>query len=260
MAELAAIFRYPLKSLGRERLEDADLAPGQIIEADRRYAILHEAGRAHLIAPAATGPAPLARWLPKKFFLRGAAAPALQAVSGGMQGDRLALRHPGHGSVSLDPERDDSRPLLDWLAGLLPEGHPAPLALVRGPAPLADDARAVVSILSLDSLRDLEARAGQAFGMDRWRGNLWIEGLAPWAERELIGQEISIGAVRMRVQDQITRCAATSASTESGQRDCDMPALLQDLMGHRQFGIYAEILTPGRIKTGAPLTLSEPKP
>ena len=45
-----------------------------------------------------------------------------------------------------------------------------------------------VSILSLASLADLSARMGHDLSIHRWRGNLWVDGLEPWAEWGWIGQ------------------------------------------------------------------------
>src|SRR6516225_2658084 len=39
MAKIAAIYRYPVKGLGPERLEAAELVPGRTIAGDRLYAI-----------------------------------------------------------------------------------------------------------------------------------------------------------------------------------------------------------------------------
>lgn len=104
-----------------------------------------------------------------------------------------------------------------------------------------------VSILSLNSLAALEARVGQPLGINRWRGNLWIEGCPPFAERDLIGQIIRIGGVELRVTDRIGRCDATSADTGTGQRDLDMVETLGRLYGRTDFGIYAEVITGGEI-------------
>ena len=39
LPKIAAIYRYPVKGLGPNRLESAELAPGQTITGDRLYAI-----------------------------------------------------------------------------------------------------------------------------------------------------------------------------------------------------------------------------
>ena len=123
-------------------------------------------------------------------------------------------------------------------------------ALVRGAGIWTDQKWPWISILSLASLADLEARTGQTLGIHRWRGNLWIDGWQPWAERALIGQVISIGSVELRVTQHVGRCAATSANTDTGENDIDMLDSLERLYGHTDFGIFAEVVTGGAIALG----------
>lgn len=243
-ARLARIFRYPVKSVGGEELGEVTLTAGQALPGDRRFAVMHADALRHLTEGA------LARWLPKAAFLRGAAAAPLQAVRGGWEGDVLALTHPDLPPLRFDPAGDDT-PLLDWLAPLwAASGKAPPERLVEGPQPLMDVSHPWLSILSLDSLSDLETRLSQPLGVDRWRGNLWLEGLPPYAERDMQLHQIRIGAVTLRVTERIGRCDATSADTATGQRDLDMPAALERQFMHRDFGIYAEVQHGGTIRPG----------
>src|SRR6202011_5294040 len=60
LPKIAAIYRYPVKGLGPNRLESAELAPGQTITGDRLYAIEN--------GPSGFDPAQPA-YLPKSRFL-----------------------------------------------------------------------------------------------------------------------------------------------------------------------------------------------
>jgi hypothetical protein len=110
-------------------------------------------------------------------------------------------------------------------------------------------------VLNLASLRVLSARLGRDLSMHRFRGNLWLEGLAPWEEFDLIGRDITIGPVRLTVRQRITRCKATTANPETGRFDSDTLGALQDGYGHQDFGVYAEVTSDGRIETGMAVTL-----
>ena len=176
----------------------------------------------------------LARWLPKSAFLRGAAAAPLQAVRGGWQGQTLVLTHPDLPPLAVDPDRDPQA-LVDWVAPLwAATGKPAPARLVEGPQPLADVKQPVVSLLSLTSLAELERRLGRPLGTDRWRGNLWIDGWAPFAEHDLRLRTLRIGAVVLKLTERIDRCPATSADTRTGRLDGDMPAELRQAVTLRE--------------------------
>lgn len=242
-AHLAHIRRHPIKSVGGEGLECVTLTPAQRLPGDREWAVLHGGATGHLDHGALT------RWLPKAAFLRGAAAPALQAVKGGWQGDRIHLTHPDRPDLSFNPETDEAA-LLAWLAPLWGDDKSPPARLLRGPVGMTDSKAPLISILSLTSLRALEARLGRPIGMDRWRGNLWLDGLAPWAETGLIGRDIAIGTARLRVIEPIGRCPAVEVDTDTGACEGDVQATLSTLRGAPDFGIFAEVTQGGPIHIG----------
>lgn len=246
-ARLARINRFPVKAIGGEDLQRVTLTAGQCLPGDRAYGVLHS--ETLRFAEGGTLPG----WLPKAAFLRGSASAALQAVRGGWTGDgRLRLTHPEQGEIEVDPAGDDAA-LLAWLAPLWPPGKAAPARLVSAPQPLTDSRWPFVSLLSLDSLTDLEGRLGRPLGTDRWRGNLWIEGWEPYAELHMRLMTLRIGPATLRVRERIERCEATSADTTTGRLDGDMLAALEAQFDHRNFGIYLEVLEGGEIAVGDPV-------
>lgn len=246
-ATLAHIRRHPVKSIGGEGLERVTLAAARRLPGDREWAVLTEAGERNARA-SETGGQP-DRWLPKSCFVRGVSSPAVQSISGGWRDGRLELRHPFAPGLVFDPATESER-LIDWLRPLWPAEAPAPTRLVRGAAIWTDQKWPWISILSLDSLADLERRAGKPLGIHRWRGNLWVSGWEPFAERDMTGRIIRIGAVELRVTAPIGRCDATSADTETGRRDMDMIETLERHYGNTDFGIFAEVVTGGEIALG----------
>ncbi len=247
-ARVARIRRHPIKAIGGEDLGRVRLDAARRLPGDRLWALLSEGGERH--AGNAERPE---RWLPKSCFLRGAASAALQAVRGGWgegaaQGS-IRLTHPDLPDLSFDPATEGAR-LIDWVRPLWPADKPAPTRLVQGPTGWTDVAQPWVSVLSLASLRDLEKRLDQPLGIERWRGNIWLDGWDAYAERDLVGQVLTIGRLELRVTQTIGRCAATSADPATGQIDIDMPAALMAQFGHGEFGVYAEVVTGGEIALG----------
>lgn len=249
-AHLAHIRRHPIKSIGGEGLERVTLNPAQRLPGDREWAVLTEAGERNARASETDGEPD--RWLPKACFIRGVSSPPVQAIKGSWQDERIALRHPERPALSFDPAREGEK-LVEWLRPLWPTNAPPPTRLVRGAAIWTDQKWPWVSVLSLDSLADLEAQTGQRFGIDRWRGNFWVKGWEPFAERNLIGSTFQIGAVELRVTQHITRCEATSANTDTGGVDIDMLGTLGRLYGHTDFGVFAEVISGGEIAIGDPV-------
>jgi len=107
-----------------------------------------------------------------------------------------------------------------------------------------------ISILSDASRRALGQHAGLELDRRRFRGNLWIDDLPPWGEFDLVGREIAAGGARLRVTERIERCSATHADPLTGRRDVDLLALLERIGGHRDFGVFAEVVEGGPVAVG----------
>ncbi|WBU64918.1 MOSC domain-containing protein [Paracoccus aerodenitrificans] len=242
-ARLAQIWRYPLKAIGRERLSRVELSKGETLPFDRYWAVMHDGATKKLNEDGSLG-----QWLPKSAFLRAAASPALQAVSGGLSDGKLSLSHPEQGEITIDPNvEDDAERLIEWVTPLWPENKEPPARLVTAPDALTDSKKPFVSINSLDSLSELETKVGGRLGVERWRGNLWIEGAKPFAELDWIGRELTIGPARLRVMEPIGRCSAPAVDTQTGKPDHDMVRALGEHYGHSNFGVYAEVLEGGEL-------------
>lgn len=248
---LAHIRRHPIKSAGGEDLDRVTLTAARRLPGDREWAVLTDAGERNAQTSQQDGEPD--RWLPKSCFLRGVQAPGMQAIIGGWSDGQLVLRQPTQDDLTIDPATDGDR-LIDWLRPFWPADAPPPTRLVRGAGIWTDQKWPWISILSLASLADLESRTGQPLGLHRWRGNLWVDGWAPWAERDLIGRILRIGDTELRVTAPVGRCDATCANTETGTRDIDMLATLESLYGHTDFGIFAEVVTGGDITLGDEVT------
>ncbi|MCG6884066.1 MAG: MOSC domain-containing protein [Silicimonas sp.] len=237
---LAQIWRHPVKAIGREALDEVTLAPGAWLPQDRVWAIAHERAKV-----------PGSGWAHKINFLRGDTEPALMAIESSLDDatGELTMSHPEAGQVRFNPE-NGADVFLEWIAGIWSADLPAPVSLYRGgDAHLTDVPDPWISIASLGSNRALGQRLGQDLSPHRWRANLWLDRIAPWAEKEWVGQTIAIGEVTLKIACEITRCKATMANPETGRRDADTLAAL-DALGHQEFGLYAEVVTGGTIRSG----------
>jgi uncharacterized protein YcbX len=237
---LSQIWRHPIKGVGAERLTHVGLRVDRPLPLDRAWAVLEEGGEA------ADG------WRPCRNFVRGAKGPSLMAVTARVEGERIHLAHPDRPNLSITPgEPGDALQLLSWLKPIYPADRRPPAALVRAPdAGMSDAPFASVSILNEASLRALSQRLGQTLDPRRFRGNLWLDGLAPWEEFDLVGKRLRVGEAELEVIEPIGRCRATEANPDTGRRDAATLAALEDGWGHTEFGVYAMVRKGGRIATG----------
>lgn len=247
-ARLAALYRHPVKGLGSEALPRAALSPLGALAGDRAWALLTAA------APDTDA------WQPRRNFLQVAAGPALSAIRAETRAvGTLRLTHPDRPGLDLDPAADPhaaGTALAEWLAPLWPAGRPAPARLVRAPGHgMTDMPDPFVSIGNRASLRALSQRAGRPLDERRFRINLWLEGLAPWEEFDLLGRPVRIGAVPLIGAERIGRCRAPEADPQTGRRDIDVCRVLEEGWGHADFGIYARVTAPGPLALGDPVAL-----
>ncbi|MEM1373189.1 MAG: MOSC domain-containing protein [Pseudomonadota bacterium] len=242
MGTLAHIYRHPIKGIGSEMLTEASLAVGAPLPGDRAWAVLQETAE------------DTDAWQPRRNFLVVAYGPKLAQITASTGGDaRITLTHPDCAPLTFDPEQE-MEALLAWVNPLWPETHPSPRRLVRAPAQgMADNGLPQLSIGGLSSLRALSERAGQPLDPRRFRANLWLEGLGPWGEFDLLGKTIRIGEAELLVTERIERCRATEANPVSGQRDVDTPRALIEGYGHKDFGVYATVTRAGRIAASDPV-------
>ena len=244
-ARLVHIWRHPIKGIGCEALTSADLTAEAPLPKDRAWALLHEGAAEDTEA-----------WQPRRNFMVVANGPRLAQIAAEFLTDtHLRLSHPDHPTLEFEPDTESDR-LVDWVRPLWPEQHSAPRRLVRAPEKsMADNGMAQLSVLNLSSLRALSQKVGQPLDPRRFRGNLWLDGLAPWEEFDLIDKTIKIGDVTLRITDRIERCRATEANPETGRRDVDPPKALRQGWGHKDFGVYATVVTGGTIAVNDPVSL-----
>lgn len=242
---LAQIYRHPIKAHGREQLASVALSAGACLPWDRHWAVAHEAAR----LPELPG------WAPCMNFCRGAKAPLLMAIECTFDTDagRITMTHPDRPALTFSPETEAAA-FLDWVEPLVPADRARPARLVTaGGRGMTDTAEPTISILSLASNAALGAAMGMDLSIHRWRANLWVEGLEPWAEEGLIGRRLKLGDAVLRVAEPIGRCRATTVNPATGRIEGDTLAALRALRGTEDFGIFAIVETAGIIEPGLTL-------
>ena len=244
-----AIYQYPVKGLSHQPLDHADLAEGRGLAGDRRFAIAHGASQFDTRSP---------RWHPKSQFLTLVRHPKLAALHSEFDEESGTLvllrngRKVAKGKITTPLGRDLINQFLAAYMGRDALGVPK---IVDGPDIMFTDCEdALISLISRESIKDLERVARRPVDPIRFRGNILLAGSTPWAEFDWVDCDLRIGEARLRVVDRITRCAATEVDPETGERDLNVPRLLQSGFGHVDFGVYASVVSPGRITVGDTVT------
>lgn len=250
-ARIDAIYRYPIKGLSGQRLETVDLTPGKPLPFDRAWAIENGPSGFDPDDPQA---------MPKIKFLMLMKNERLAALETRFDEETRQVEIFRHGKRVTGGRIDEpiGRQIIEqfFAAYSADELRGAPKVLSGAGHTFSDIGRAVVSINNLASLREVERAAGRPVHPLRFRANIYVDGWQPWQEFYCIGQEIELGdEVVVKVQERIVRCAATNVDPDNGNRDMQMPRLLSDTFGHEDFGVYAEIVRGGRLRTGATVAI-----
>jgi uncharacterized protein YcbX len=252
-AEIASLYRYPVKGLTPEPLPSVTLQRGQTLPADRRYAIEN--------GPSGFDPARPA-WLHKSFYLMLMRNERLAGWQTHYEDEShiLTIRRDGKVAARGDLETAEGRAAIEafFAANFSGELKGPPKVLSGGGHSLSDVARKVVSIINLGSLRAIENMVDMPVHPLRFRANLYVSGWPAWHEFELLGQTLAIGDARLKVVQRIKRCAAINVDPESAARDLNIPQALQRRLGHGDCGIYAEVIAGGVIAVGDAVAAEEP--
>ncbi len=248
-ATIAALYRYPVKSLSPERLTSTEVHAGRPLPGDRRFAVAPGSSRYDSGQPA---------WQAKASFLTMVKNPRMARLKTHFDdaSDTLSIERDGRevarGRLSDPIGRAVIEQFLAAYMGDEARGHTT-IALGDG-INFTDKEEPYISLIGLASVRDLERVARSPVDPLRFRANVYLEDTTPWAEFGWVGREISIGAVRLKVEQRITRCAATELNPTDGKRDLAVLANLRSGFNHMQMGVYARTLTDGKIAVGDTLS------
>jgi uncharacterized protein YcbX len=243
---LNALYRYPVKGLTPEPLERVRLTAGETLPFDRAWAIENGPGRFDPQQP---------RHLPKINFLMLMRDERLATLKAKFDDETqtLTIFRDGKQVARGQLTTPLGRQLIEqFMAAYMKAELRGPPKIVHAPGhSFSDVAAKCVHIVNLASVRELERVSGRTIDPLRFRANLYLEGLAPWAEFGWLDKELRIGEARLAVFARTTRCEATNVDPASGARDMAVPELLARTWGHTDFGVYAKVVDGGEIVAGA---------
>lgn len=251
---IETLYRYPVKGLSPERVKRADLLADGYFPGDRLFAI--ENGPSGF-DPAEPVHQPKIKYL---MLMRNESLARLKTRYDDTTGN-LVIHEGGQEVLRAATANDDGRTAITrFFAGFMPEELRGEPKLLTAPSTyrFTDSRSGFVSIINLASVADLEGRLGRPVDPLRFRGNLMVSGLAPWAENDLVGRDIAgPDGLRLQVIKRIERCAATNVDPETGERDMQIPKALMLHYGHVDCGIYCRVIAGGSLGEGDGLTPAE---
>jgi uncharacterized protein len=112
-----------------------------------------------------------------------------------------------------------------------------------------------VSLLNIQSINDFQKKIDMKIESSIFRGNICIDGIEPWNEREWIGKIIKINGVSFKVEKNIPRCVAINLKPQTGDNSFNLLKSLKKTYDHFEMGIYLTALDDGEINIGNSINL-----
>ncbi|MBS1217828.1 MAG: sulfurase [Proteobacteria bacterium] len=261
MPRVVALYRYPLKGFTPEHCTTLTVLPEGRVAGDRVLAFRF-----------ANAPVADDQWCRKYEGIVLANTPGLARLNAQFDHRELRLRLALGGQVLADETLDAAgrkrivEALTAYVLGLKEHplrNHPGrlPLKLIGdGVAPRYQDNEA-----GQVTLHSRETIASAAAGLrdprlseHRFRSNIAIEGIEPWAEQAWVGRSIRIGGVEFDVMKPKVRCLATHANPVTGERDLQVMQQLMRSFAQKEPTLGVGMLTRGpggAIRVGDPVEL-----
>ena len=236
IGEVEAIYRYPVKSMGGERLEVAELG-WHGIEGDRRLAFRRMDDRSGMPWLTASKLAELVLFTPRR------------------REDGAAGDLPTHVRT---PDGEEMPVFGEDLAGEVARRYGARVEMMQLRHGIFDEAS--VSVIAMDTVREISRLAGVKPDVRRFRPNIVVRPLrpVPFQEDEWVGGVLSFGerddAAAISVTMRDVRCSMLNIDPDSAGLALEMMKAL--VRAHQNTaGIYGAVARVGQVAVGQKLFL-----
>ena len=185
-------------------------------------------------------------------------SPALNKYNFIFKEEKLTLTFKDNEILSIDINQSTEREALSNKISQLESSLKQPITLMKNDAfPFFDtsiskkvDFVNSVSLLNFQSINDFEKKVGKKIETSIFRGNICIDGLEPWKEREWIGKTIKINNISFKVEKNIPRCVAINLKPKTDDNSFNLLQLLKKNYNHFDMGVYLTVLDDGEINIG----------
>jgi len=229
VGRIAALLRYPVKSMAGERLEQVDVS-WQGLAGDRRWAFIRD-GLERSDFPWLTIRERPDMWQYRPSLLEPDRPDASKTVVMTPGGDELDVADPALAAQLGLGVRviKQNRGVFDWMP---------------------------LSLLSTQAVTALSQLVGAELGFERFRPNLLVHARSDdgFPEDAWVGSELRIGQLVMRVDERDQRCAMTNVDPATSKRD---PTILRMIARERAacLGVYGSVVRQGRVAVGDPVSI-----
>ena len=114
-----------------------------------------------------------------------------------------------------------------------------------------------LSLININSIKDFEKKINKKIEFERFRGNIYMDGINAWNERNWLNKTIKINNVLFKVTNHIARCSATNLKPNSDNVTINLPLILNKNYNHIDMGVYLIPLNNGNININDKIIINE---
>ena len=253
-AEITSINYCPVKSVSFQSIENCKIKKNIGIIGDRIFAFAKDLDKEQAKLFEKSPAERKGKWN-KILTLKN--SPALNKYNFVFKEEKLTLTLKDREILSIDINQPFEREALSNKISELEKSLKQPITLMKNDDfPFFDtsiskkvDFVNSVSLLNIQSINDFESKINKKIEASTFRGNICIDGVEPWKEREWIGKIIKINNVSFKVEKNIPRCVAINLKPQSDDNSFNLLQLLKKNFNHFDMGIYLTALDDGEINT-----------
>jgi len=112
-----------------------------------------------------------------------------------------------------------------------------------------------ISLINTKSVEDFQNKTNQEIETQRFRGNIFVDGVNAWEERNWIGKIIKINDISFKVEKNIPRCVAINLKPNTDDNSLNLLQSLKKTYNHFNMGVYLTALDDGPINIGDNISL-----
>ena len=244
MFKINQLFYSPVKSLSFTSVKKLEILDNIGIKFDRNFAFTRDLDDNEINYVLQN---PLKRQISN--FLSLKHFPDLNEYNFDFNNDFLHLKKNNNIILSTDIKNGaEIRILCDKMQELIPKVKR--IRLLNDPMnPFFDTMPSkTISLINLNSIRDCEKKLSKKIEFQRFRGNIYVDGLNAWDERSLVNKTLIINNLKFKVTKEIPRCVVTNIKPNSSEINLSIPISLKQFYNHINLGIYLMPQNYGTIK------------
>ena len=254
-AEITSINYCPVKSVSFQSIEKCKIKKNIGITGDRIFAFAKDLDLEQAKLFEKSADERKGKWN-KVLTLKN--SPALNKYNFIFNDEKLTLTFKDQDILTIDINKLNEREMLSHKISELESSLKQPIVLMKNhELPFFDtsiskkvDFVNSVSLLNIQSINDFAKKINKKIEASIFRGNICIDGVEPWKERELIGKTIKINNVSFKVEKNIPRCVAINLKPRSDDNSFNLLQLLKKTYDHFDMGIYLTAIDDGEINIG----------